>query len=345
MYTQLKNLLKGAVIGIANIIPGVSGGTLALVLGAYQRIIQALSSIRLQTATTFLKFALLFWKKEVQILAKEEWKRIDGTFLTTLALGAALAILSSSWLILYALEHYPHLTLAFFVGLILPSLAIPYQMIQNKQWYHYLWLLPGIGAVVIISFFLNTQTQNQAPLWFVFLCGILAISAMILPGLSGSFVLLVLGQYQNVISAIKQIQYQPNWKTFLFLSTFALGCGIGLLAFVRLIEYLLRQFPAPTLMFLIGLILGSLWTLWPFKVYQKKQMITSLQNHNHKKLSLKITTAPNRLPHNSKELLSALLALSLGAISALGTQLLAKEETSQSNPANNPPKSPSLPMT
>ena len=312
-------LLKGFLIGVANVIPGVSGGTFALLLGVFHRLMDALGSITPRTFRLFFLFPFRFLSPSYREELKQEWQRIQGNFLLLLGIGALLSILTSSWLISYLLKHHPRETLAFFLGLILPSLYIPYKMIQKKHPFHLFHLLFGITLPVGISLFLTRTTATSPhPLW-VFLCGALAISAMILPGLSGSFVLLLLGQYQNVIEAIKKLQRHPtDLANLLFLTSFALGCLVGLLLFARLLKYLLHRFPSATLFFLIGLILGSFWTLYPFKEYQK--------GVKGSKKSIQIATAPNRLP-KTEEIPLAALTFSLGLLGGIGLNRWEKGES------------------
>ncbi|RME86015.1 MAG: DUF368 domain-containing protein [Planctomycetota bacterium] len=314
-------VIKGLLIGIANIIPGVSGGTFALILGIFQRLMNAIKAIN--GKTLWICFRIL-WKgftSEGRQEFLEEWKRIDGNFLLLLGIGAGIAILGSSWIIDYLLKHYPALTLAFFIGLILPSLWIPYRMMEEKNVLHFFWLLPGIGLTVGVSLaFASSSSASPSPL-FAFFSGALAISAMILPGVSGSFVLLVLGQYQNVITAIKTFQHSPlDFNNFIFLASFGLGCLFGLASFARLLSYLLKKFPSPTMAFLIGLILGSLWVLWPFKHYDAGAKLQV------KKRQIQIAAAPNRLPKDWGETYPVMISFVIGMVGAAGVSALGEEE-------------------
>lgn len=314
---------KGLVIGVANIIPGVSGGTFALLLGIYERLIRSVKSVGVGT----LRHAagLLSFRAGAPQRFREEWRRIDGAFLLTLVTGAVVAILACSRLIKFLLAEYPELTLAFFVGLILPSMAAPYAMMTRRRPIELLWALAGAAVVVAIALAgagagaKGGETGGAG--WLAMLaCGALAISAMILPGVSGSFLLLVLGQYTAVIDAINAV---TGWGRALvtggdsafplnelgLLGCFAAGALAGLAGFTRLLAWLLKRYHSQTMAFLIGLIAGSLWTLWPFKDYSAAE---------------KITACPNVIPGVNAVLAWALLAAAAGFALAVGSMFLGR---------------------
>jgi putative membrane protein len=275
-FLTLAALVKGGIIGLANIIPGVSGGTFALVLGVYERIIAAIGKANTGTLRIFL--GVLIFRKERFRQLRNEWRRLDAGFLLTLGAGAVIAIGAASRLLEFLLADHPALTLAFFVGLIIPSVVVPYKMMRRKGPVEFMLVLSGAVAVFLISVF-GSGLFFQGNLLTDCFCGALAMAAMILPGVSGSFLLLAFGQYQRIISAIGAFS---RWGQSLFgsgpevvfpfselltLSCFGLGALLGTLCFVRLLAWLLNKHRCRTLAFLIGLIVGSLWTLWPFKDY------------------------------------------------------------------------------
>jgi putative membrane protein len=274
------NIVKGFLIGIANIIPGVSGGTFALILGIYDRLIKALGEIN------FKIFKLILSPAEFI----KEFKKMDGFFLLEIAAGAVVAIGALSWVIDHALSNYPGMTLAFFMGLIIPSIAVPYKMIDKKNMRNFFFILPGIILVIAIYNFKFVVINISLPV--VFISGFLAISAMILPGISGSFLLLVFGVYESVVNNIKLFTSSFELSSFIFLVTFAAGCILGLVLFVRLMKLLFKKYPDQTLYFLIGLVLGSIVVLWPFKDYSA---LTS------DKVEISVTTAKNIMPAGIKE--------------------------------------------
>jgi len=247
----------GALVGIANIIPGVSGGTFALVLGIYERLLKAIGAFGLGSVKVLggwlIKPGDSVRRKELI----EEFKRMDLAWLALLALGAGIAILASSRLISVMLEEHLAPTLAFFIGLIVPSIVVPYRLLSRKGWREALACVLGTGGIVALTF-LDSGGTTGLGLAGLGLAGAVAISAMILPGVSGSFILMMLGEYKHVLDAI-------NSMDFVRLGIFGLGCIVGLLAFVRLLNYLLKRFHSVTMAFLTGLIFGSLWVLWPFK--------------------------------------------------------------------------------
>lgn len=328
--------VKGLLIGIANIIPGVSGGTFALVLGIFERLMDAIKAIGGQTLKVGLSLLLKGFSPEAREDFWKEWKRIDGNFLFALGLGAVFAILASSWLIDYLLKNHPDITLAFFIGLILPSLWVPYKMMKQKKIIHFFWLFPGIGLTVGLAFAFSGGASGTVNPLMAFASGAIAISAMILPGVSGSFVLLVMGQYQNVLVAIKTFQQHPfDLNNLLFLTCFGLGCLLGLASFARLLSYLLKKFPSPTLAFLIGLILGSLWVLWPYKDYGKEAVAVN-------KRQIQVAAARNRLPENWGEIYPCVISFVLGVVGAGGVSALGGTEgkTGGGEPKEEKPEVP-----
>ena len=261
----LIDLVKGLVIGVANIIPGISGGTFALILGIYERLINAIGNLNGE----FVKD--LFSNRIFSAL-----KRIDFWFLVRIFLGAIISIVLLSKVIEYFLEQQHDPTYAFFVGLIIPSIAVPWKMMQRRKMPEFIWFIVGAIFLLVLSIgfgHLNDQKlelKAQAELltavdlhsvWqlvFAAISGALAISAMILPGISGSFVMLLLGQYKNMVTAI-------NNRDLIFIAALGIGMVIGIIMFTRLLNMLLKKYHSQTIAFLIGLMIASLYTLWPFK--------------------------------------------------------------------------------
>ncbi len=300
----IRNLVNGFLIGVANIIPGMSGGTLALVLGIYERLIAALQNIRLTTVKKVLR--VLSFKKSACADALAELRRADVGFLAFLGVGAVAAVLLTSKLIVYLLNVHHDATYGFFSGLILISIAIPARMLKGFGGKELVVLLMAVVLIVGISLGTGGETAatesvvidnvddglrrevslHQQPLsnalrtTKMFGCGALAISAMILPGISGSFLMLAFGVYFPLLTAINGVmtgaseilatRQMPNsamWEDLLTLAAFALGCLFGLVAFTRLLNYLLHRYRNLTVAFLIGLMVGSLYGLWPFREF------------------------------------------------------------------------------
>lgn len=305
----LLQLVNGFLIGIANVIPGVSGGTFLLVLGVFDRVVESLKSIDLRTVRIFLGLPLGLFRAPARRAFAEEWRRIDATFLGLLAAGAAAAIVSCAWLLDYLLTEHPSETLAFFVGLILPSLAVPWRMMDRRGPAQLAWIVPGAALTVAVSLAHVGGGGGTPPALLVFAGGVVAVSAMILPGISGSFCLLVLGLYQPTLGHIKALVHAPGMESFRFLGLLGAGIAVGFVTFTRLMSWLLRRFRSATLAFLIGLILGSFWVLWPVKDYEAAPAEAA-----HMKRKIRIATAPNRLPGDREGDGALCLRLALAAL-------------------------------
>lgn len=236
--------LKGVGMGAADIVPGVSGGTMALILGVYSKLVNSLSCFDWQL------LRLLFTKQ-----FSRAWLYIDGRFLLTLVLGISSSILALSHAISYAMDHFPHYIWSLFSGITLASAIMLLRQIDHGVT-TLLWLLAGITIITIISL----QPRLPLPISSVsiILSAALAIMAMLLPGISGSFILLLLGMYQPLLIAVKQLNIY-------FISLYLLGALLGLLCFSRLLRYLLTTYREAILSLLTGMLLGSLLLLWPWK--------------------------------------------------------------------------------
>lgn len=309
-------LLNGFLIGIANLIPGVSGGTFALILGLYDRLITAITSLNLDTIKASLALLIGFWKEDVRKRFAAEMKRIDFWFLVFLGIGLLLSVISGAKLIQFLLQNYPQATLALFIGLIFPSLAVPYKLIEKHSFFVWLFLIPGILLTIVPSFFMGDTTGSENPL-IAFLTGAVAISAMILPGISGSYIMLVLGEYQIVIGKLSTI-LEPS--SIIFLGAFGIGCLLGLLIFTHFVKWLFLKYKSHTMTFLLGLILGSFFILWPFKDYANGQAIVG--RSGEVKRDIQIATAENVLPKDFEETQIPLAALVFGLVLGFGLNRL-----------------------
>ncbi|MDJ0763122.1 MAG: DUF368 domain-containing protein [Myxococcota bacterium] len=301
--TPIITVAKGVFIGIANIIPGVSGGTFALILGVFDRMVAALNALGPRTIKAVIECGLDRFRKAGRQSIIAEWQRIDGTFLLLLFAGMIAAISFSSFLIDYLLKYHVAPTLAFFIGLILPSIAIPWAMMKRRG-LTVLWVVPGVALTLGVSLIMPDSGTGSDNLALALLTGAITVSAMILPGLSGSYVMLVMGQYQNVITKLTGLQRglahgQIDVGAVLWLGALAVGIGIGMLLFARLLNFLLARFRSATMAFLIGLLLGSLWVLWPFKDVASGAEVVDRQGEV--KEEVKIATADNRMPQTSTE--------------------------------------------
>ena len=249
--------LKGVCMGSADVIPGVSGGTIALITGIYEDLIGALRSFD--------------WPMVKKILAfdfKAAAAQVHARFLLVLFLGIITAILSLARLMNYLLHYQPVPTWSLFFGLIVASILIVGKQVTGWFGKAGACFVAGIIAGSIIVNLIPIQTPDA--LWFIFLCGFVAICAMILPGISGAFILLILGKYEFITGTLKNPFMVQN---LIVIFIFCLGCLIGLGAFSRVLNYLLSRFHNLTLAFLAGLITGSLQKIWPWKQVIETQII------------------------------------------------------------------------
>ena len=245
MKADFSLFAKGVAMGAANVIPGVSGGTIALITGIYERLINALKSGDITSVKLLLsgKFS-------------DFWQRIDGRWLSILIAGVAISIVTLAKLFEYLLQHHEQLTMAFFFGLILVS--IWYVAKRIEHWKPSVWTALAIGASVAILIATLAPASENASFAYVFLCGVIAISSMILPGLSGSFVLIIMGNYALVLGAISTFSLS-------ILLPMALGCIVGLIVFSHVLAWVFKHYQDHTLALMTGFVVGSLVVIWPWK--------------------------------------------------------------------------------
>lgn len=249
MERKLKDyavlVLKGMGMGAADVVPGVSGGTIAFIVGIYDELINSIKSINLET------LKLLFTGKFSAF-----WKGINGSFLVSILLGIGISIFSLAKLITWLLTNHPILVWAFFFGLVLASTWFVSKDI--KEWNVKTILSFVIGAAIAYYITVATPAETPSGYWFIFLCGAIAICAMILPGISGSFILVLLGKYFFIMEAVKTLD-------FVLLAVFGIGAVIGITTFSRALSFALKKFRNITLSVLTGFMLGSLNKVWPWK--------------------------------------------------------------------------------
>lgn len=237
--------LKGMAMGAADVVPGVSGGTIAFIVGIYDELINSIKSINAHS------LKLLFTGK---ILAF--WKAINGSFLFSILLGIGISVFSLAKLITWLLVTHPIMVWAFFFGLVLASTWFVSKDI--KEWNVKTVASFIVGAAVAYYITVATPTETPTNLFFIFLCGAIAICAMILPGISGSFILVLLGKYFYIMDAVKGLKLDV-------LLVFAAGALIGITSFSRVLSFALARFRNSTLALLTGFMLGSLNKVWPWK--------------------------------------------------------------------------------
>jgi len=246
MYSLIFLYLKGVAMGAADAVPGVSGGTVAFISGIYEELILAIRS---------------FDGRALKCLCQRNfrgfWDHIHGTFLAVLLAGIGTSLLIFSRMVLYWLDHFPVLVWAFFFGLIIASIQVVARKIDDWQ-----PSILGLGlGGGLLGYALTVVVPAETPenLWFVFLSGMIAICAMILPGISGSFILVLLSKYEYIFTALRDFN-------LMIIAVFGSGCIVGILLFSHLLSWTLRRYHAPTIAMLTGLMMGSLNKIWPWKV-------------------------------------------------------------------------------
>lgn len=237
---ELVILLKGMLMGSADIIPGVSGGTIALIVGIYERLVNSLKDIP--------KFLIPLGRREIGEAWTEFWK-IDFALFIPLALGIGTAFIIGSYIITFLMEDYPAYIYAFFFGLILASVRVVHRRIKDHK---ILDMIHALGGFVLAFWIVGLPALKTTPsYWFIFLCGMIAICAMLLPGISGAFMLLMLGQYKFMLDALHQARLG-------YIFSFAAGAVISLIGSSWVLSYLLKKHHGKTMYFLTGLMIGAL---------------------------------------------------------------------------------------
>lgn len=295
MKKNIALFLKGMAMGAADVVPGVSGGTVAFITGIYEELIRSIKSIDLEALKLLFKSG-----------PKAFWEKINGTFLLVLFSGIILSVLSLAKGISYLLEEHPVLLWSFFFGLIIASAiyigkGIPKWNILNAF---------SMFAAAAFAFYITLATPTQGPdgLWFIFLSGFIAICAMILPGISGSFILLLLGSYSIVLgtlsdtlTAVKLSDWETVNSGVVLILVFILGCIVGLLSFARLLSWLFAAYRNLTLAILTGFMIGSLNKVWPWKetiesrINSKGEEVPFLQNNILPAAFEQINNVPSQL--------------------------------------------------
>ncbi len=236
---------RGMAMGAADVVPGVSGGTIAFITGIYEKLLNSIRSFDLEL---------------LRVLQKEgiaaAWRRVNGTFLLALFSGILVSILSLAKVLEHLMENEAVLLWSFFFGLIIASVIYIGRTITEWRPTAIAALVFGAGLAYTITLF--SPAEGPDAVWFLFLSGCIAICAMILPGISGSFILLLLGSYKHILSAV-------NDRDIVSLLAFVAGCGIGLLSFSHVLSWMFRNYRNTTLALLTGFMIGSLNKVWPWK--------------------------------------------------------------------------------
>ena len=231
-------------MGIAEIIPGVSGGTIAFITGIYEELINSIKSINASSLKLLLSFKLSLF-----------WKQINGSFLLTLLVGMLTSILALSRVIVFLIEEHPFKIWGFFFVFIIASTIVIFYQIKLVNSKVFISALIGL----IISSYIALEAPSSTPNsnLFIFLSGAIAISAMILPGISGSFILVFLSKYEFILNSLNNFDIAV-------ISVFVGGCVVGLVTFSRVFSYLFKKYNDVVISVLVGFLLGSLFKIWPF---------------------------------------------------------------------------------
>ena len=237
--------LKGCAMGMADVVPGVSGGTIAFISGIYEELLDSIRSVNATALKLLLKLRL-----------GEFWRHINGSFLLPVLLGIAIAIFSLARLMTYLLTYHPIAIWSFFFGLIIASALLVARQIGRWDWRSLLAFVAGAAAAWWITVATPAETPNDW--WFVMLSGAIAICAMILPGISGAFILLLLGKYQYIMQAVGDLNIPV-------IAIFAVGAAAGIISFSHLLSWLLKRWHDVTVAVLMGFMVGSLNKVWPWK--------------------------------------------------------------------------------
>ncbi|MFI3249207.1 MAG: DUF368 domain-containing protein [Rikenellaceae bacterium] len=247
--------LKGCAMGAADVVPGVSGGTIAFISGVYEELIESIRSVDIEAIKMLFRFQIV-----------QFWKKINGNFLLALFCGIAISILSLAKVMTYLLSNHPIMVWSFFFGLIIASALLIFKQIEKRT------PLSLLAAIVgaIVAYLITTMSPAETPndWWFIVICGAIAICAMILPGVSGSFILLIMGKYLYILNALSTLDIQT-------IALFISGAIIGIISFSHLLSWLLKNFHTATLSLLMGFMVGSLNKVWPWK----EVVTTTLNSH------------------------------------------------------------------
>ncbi|WP_044202161.1 DUF368 domain-containing protein [Flammeovirga sp. OC4] len=301
MKEKLFIFLKGVAMGAADVVPGVSGGTVAFITGIYERLLNAINSIDLEALKLLSKFKI-----------KELWEKLDLNFLIPLFLGIGTALFSLAKLMKYLLANEPIGLWSFFFGLIIASTLLVSRQV-NK------WNVASIIALIIgtaFSYYITVATPSEAPEGeiYVFVAGMIAICAMILPGISGSFMLLLMGQYNYILTSLTEL----NIKV---IAIFGAGAAIGITSFSRVLSFLLKKYHDFTIALLSGVMIGSLNKVWPWK----KVMETYVDRHGETKPLIEKSILPQYFEGDNQLVLAIVLAF-VGFFLVYGIEKFASKE-------------------
>lgn len=295
--------LKGCAMGMADVVPGVSGGTIAFISGIYEELLDSIRSVNATALKLLLKLRL-----------GEFWRHVNGSFLLPVLLGIAIAIFSLARLMTYLLTYHPIAIWSFFFGLIIASSVLVARQIGHWNWRTVLAF--AVGAVAAWWITVATPAETPNDWWFVMLSGAIAICAMILPGISGAFILLLLGKYQYIMQAVGDFNIPV-------IAVFVIGAVVGIISFSHLLSWLLKHLHDITVAVLMGFMVGSLNKVWPWK----ETVETYLDSHGVAQPLVQHNVAPGafeQLTGQPSLLVQAILLCAVGFLAIYGIELLAR---------------------
>lgn len=312
--------LKGMAMGVAEVIPGVSGGTIAFITGIYERLLNVIKAIGPE-----------LWKGWKADGVKGLWKALDGNFLVALVSGMVLGIVVGVFLITYLLDTYPLLVWSYFFGLILVSALFVAR--QIKEWNGMRILGITIGAVVAYYITISVPGAGNPALYYVFFSGSIAVSALLLPGISGSFILLLMGMYTYVIPTLKSALKTFDPADLAVLLAFGAGMLVGMIVFSRVLSWTFKRYHDATLAVLTGFLLGSLNKIWPWQEVAPNG--TMVKDSGEVVVTFSESVLPstfaslsnNPVYGNDPQTFGCIALMVLGFITVLGAELLSNRLT------------------
>ncbi|MCB0564883.1 MAG: DUF368 domain-containing protein [Phaeodactylibacter sp.] len=304
---QLALALKGMAMGIAEVIPGVSGGTIAFITGIYETLLETIKNIL---------------GPEVWVSLRRDglgaaWRKANGTFLISLLAGMAAGVVFGVFFITHLLDNYPIQLWAFFFGLIIASAVYIGRQVERWTITEVIALVAGTILAYLIT--IAAPAEGSTALGAVFIAGVIAISALILPGISGSFILLLMGMYTIIIPTVKEALKTLDPDKLLILGVFGVGCLIGLGTFSRILSWTFKHYHNPTLATLTGFMLGSLNKIWPWRkpvlgLNEAGELVDIEKGMFVEKVIKEVNLTPGQFVADvgDSHLLAALLAMALG---------------------------------
>ncbi len=307
-HSNISTFFKGMGMGIAEVIPGVSGGTIAFITGIYETLLRSIKSFGPSLIGTFKSDGF-----------KGLWSAVNGTFLLFLIMGMMVGFGAGVFGISHLLENHPLLLWSFFFGLILASSIYIGSQVGKWTWKEIVLTLLTTAIAYYIT--IATPAQGSEAGWYIFICGVIAISALILPGLSGSFMLLLLGMYTFLLPQMKTMLKTFSTDAMINVGIFAGGCFVGLFSFSHILSWTFKNYRSATLAALTGFMIGSLNKVWPWQQVLK----TRMNSHGEEVIAFSKSVLPNTLSHLSEnflygtnpQLIACIGLMIVGALSVL----------------------------